>query len=120
MWVRRGQDKAVRAHLRCCRTCTYSDCSEDILQLVHEGDQARVVDVDAITVSFEPQTASPDAPRTQTYALGFVAMVGDGCDCFELRRQYAHERVYVRRGKLSARAPMAGVFRILGVECGLA
>ena len=119
--MRRRQDKAARARLRYCRRCTYSDCGEDILQLVHECDQTRVVDVDAVTLLALNPRPLPQMPlEHRTYAFGFAAMVGNGSRSFEVRRRYAHERVYVGRGELFARAPMAGVFGILGVECGLA
>ena len=119
--MRRRRDKAARARLRYCRRCTYSDCGEDILQLVHECDQTRVVDVDAVTLLALNPRPLPQMPlEHRTYAFGFAAMVGNGSRSFEVRRRYAHERVYVGRGELFARAPMAGVFGILGVECGLA
>jgi hypothetical protein len=54
---------------------TYSDSCEDILKLVHEGNQPRVVHIDAVDiVSF---AYCEGLPKTWAYAFGFVAMVGD-------------------------------------------
>ena len=55
------RDKAAQAGLQRHRGGTYSDGGEDVLQPVHESDQTRVVDVDAVTLlalalAWDPQT----------------------------------------------------------------
>jgi hypothetical protein len=112
---------AAQAHPRRARFVTYADCCEDILQLVHEGDQARVVDVDAVTLlAFHPRPHPQMPLEHRTYALGLVAMAGEGERWFGERSQCAHERGYVGREKLCVRAPMAGVFGNLGVQMRVA
>jgi hypothetical protein len=47
------------------RTATYSDCSEDILELVYEGNQPRVVHVDAVhLLAFRNARGYPKHVRT--------------------------------------------------------
>jgi hypothetical protein len=54
--ARCGLEMRAQTQVQCCRVTTYSDCCEDILQLVHEGNQARVIDVDAvILLAFHPR-----------------------------------------------------------------
>jgi len=114
MRVQRRQDNATQAHARCCRGHTYSDCGEDILQLVHKGDKGRVVDVDAVTLLALDPSPHPQMPlEHNTHALGFVAIVGGERRWIGLCGQYAHEAGYVGGRKLFVRAPMA-VFGNLG------
>lgn len=54
---------------------TYSHCGENILELVHESNQARVVHVDAVDLLAIRNARG--CLGTCAYAFGFVAMVGE-------------------------------------------
>jgi hypothetical protein len=57
---------------------SYSDCGEDILELVHEGDETGVVDVDASICTGQKVALNGGCYLLNpTYADAFVAMFGE-------------------------------------------
>ena len=74
------------------RVATYSYCGEDILELVYQGNEGRVVHVDAAAGVVSRHSGGRVRPRgcwigTVAYAVGLAAMAGEtgrwvkGSDC---------------------------------------
>lgn len=56
---------------------TYSDCSEDILELIYESDQTGVVDVNSVRGLLAFRILFRGAAGKGTHAVGLVAMAGE-------------------------------------------